>query len=86
MQAEWIYKCLKSVFEAKVRGVAVKKEVELEFMKLMAEGMVGKTYSNVHCSSAWRDEEGRLVVPYPGTTYSFKKFVNSYSLSMMETM
>jgi hypothetical protein len=89
MQADWIYKCLKSVSAAEDgrvrRRVAVKKEVEFEYMELMRAGMVGKTYYNrLSCSSAWRDEDGRLVVPYPGTASSYKKIVNSYSLSLME--
>jgi hypothetical protein len=86
MQAEWIYKCIRSLVEAKVQAVRVKKEVELEYMDLMKAGMRGKNYNELSCSSGWRDEEGRLVVPYPGTTYSFKSFVNSYSLSLMETI
>jgi hypothetical protein len=85
MQADWIYKCLKSVAEAKLRRVTVKKDVELEYMKSMEVQMLGKTYKNSSsCSSAYRDEEGRLVVPYPGTTSSYKQLVNSYALSLME--
>jgi hypothetical protein len=86
MQAEWIYRCLRSVVEAKLRGVTVKKEAQLEYMDLMKAGMWGKNYNELSCSSGWRDEDRRLVVPYPGTTSSFKGFVNSYSLSLMETM